>query len=301
MGTLIGLQTPEARNEAFVRHAVALGETVTRSVLRLAHLAPDSVDTIVPISCTGYMMPSLDAYLINRLGLNPNSRRVPIMQLGCAAGVGAVGLAAELLRHAPTGNVLVISVELCSLCLQVTEPSPADVIGSILFGDGAAAVVLSTPRRGGGPEVLASRSVLWRDSLDELQMQSTITGPRFVLSRDLPQRLRSHLRDTVERFLKPHGLTIADLRFHIVHPGGPKVLEGVARSLELSDAALRASWQVWERYGNLSSATVFFILQELQACSPPAAGDHGLMLAVGPGLTCEMVLLRWHGRLPEEH
>lgn len=289
------LQTPDARNATYAAHALALGEHVVRNVLGAAALDGRALDAIVPVTCTGYMMPSLDAYLINTMKLNPHARRVPIMQLGCAAGVGAVGLAAQLLRHAAHGHVLIVSVELCSLCLQAAEPSPADLMGSLLFGDGAAAAVVSAGARAGGPEILASRSVLLPDSEDVLQMHFTQTGPRFVLSRELPAQVRRQLRGAAEAFLDGHGVRLPDVRFHVIHPGGPKVLEAVAQSLELSDAAVQPSWQAWERYGNLSSATVFFILEGLQASAPPRDGDLGLMLAVGPGLTCEMVLLRSHG------
>lgn len=295
--SLLRLQTPDARNAAYARHATALAETVTRTALQAAGIDPTSIDAIIAVSCTGHMMPSLDAYLVNRLGLNPVARRIPIMQLGCAAGVGAVGLAAQLQQHACGSNVLVVSVEICSLCLQVSEPSPADVMGSLLFGDGAAAVVMSGSGHGCGPQVVASRGVLWPDSVDVLQMRFTSTGPRFVLARDLPNRFRVHLRAAAEAFLRAQGLARSDVRFYVIHPGGPKVLNAVAESLQLSDAAVQPSWRVWERYGNLSSATVFFILEELDLSVRPNDGELGLMLAVGPGLTCEMALLCWRGHL----
>jgi alkylresorcinol/alkylpyrone synthase len=179
----------------------------------------------------------------------------------------------------------------------VTEPAPGDVMGSILFGDGAAAVVVSAGGCGAQPEVVAGRSLLWPDSVETLQMHLTHTGPRFVLSRDLPSCFRAHLRAGVEAFLGARGLRVSDLCFYVVHPGGPRVLDAVAESLGLCDPLLRPSWEVWECYGNLSSTTVFFILQELQRSALPKDGELGLMLAVGPGLTCEMVLLRWRGRL----
>ena len=294
---LFRLATLEERTREYIRHAVALGESATRSALDAAEVSPDRIDTLIPISCTGHMMPSLDAHLINRLGLNPTSRRIPITLLGCSAGVGAVGVAAALHRHASVGTALVVSVELCSLCLQVTEPSTADIVGGILFGDGAAAAVIAAGESGRGPEVLASGSVLWPDTIGELGMKLTSTGLRFVLSPFLPRLIRTRLLPEVEKFLAARGLTFGDLRFHVIHPGGPKILDAVAASLRLSDEALRPSWEVWQMFGNISSATVFFILRHLHECAPPSAGDLGLMLAFGPGVTCEMLLLRCDGWL----
>jgi alkylresorcinol/alkylpyrone synthase len=294
---LLRPSTREARNEKYVRDALALTQTAASGAIAASGISPDAIDTIIPVSCTGYMMPSLDAHLANRLHLNPSARRIPLTEVGCAAGVGALGIAQERLRGEPSGTALVVSVELCSLSLQLEEPSPSDILGGILFGDGAAAAVLAAHDRGRGPEVLASRSVLWADTLSFLGMSLTSTGLRLSLSPALPRLLQKRLRPTVADFLRSHGLVPEDLGFHVVHPGGPKILMAVGESLGLPDDALRCSWNVLERYGNMSSATVFFVLRELQDCSPPADGDLGLMLAFGPGLTCEMVLLRWRGRL----
>jgi len=294
---LFRMPTLEERTREYIRHAVVLGEAATRSALDAAEVSPDRTDTLIPISCTGHMMPSVDEHLINRLGLNPTSRRIPITLLGCSAGVGALGLAAELLRRAPEGIALVVSVELCSLCLQVTEPSTADIVGGILFGDGAAASVVAAGESGRGPEILASGSVLWQDTIGELGMRLTSTGLRFVLSPFLPRLIRTRLPAAIDRFLGRSGFSLGDLRFYVIHPGGPKVLEAVGASLHLTDEALRPSWGVWQAFGNLSSATVFFILRHLQECAPPPAGDVGLMLAFGPGVTCEMALLRSRGWL----
>jgi len=294
---LFQLQTLEERSREYTRHAVTLGQRVASDALSAANVTPAAVTSVIPISCTGHMMPSLDAHLVNTLRLSATSRRIPITLLGCSAGVGALGLAAELLRPGEAQVALVTSVELCSLCLQVAEPSPADVVGAILFGDGAAAAVIAAEPSGRGPELLASRSVLWPDTMDELGMRLTSTGFRFVLSPSLPRVVRARLLPAVEDFLGGVGFTMDDVRFHVIHPGGPKILDAAAASLRLTDRALRPSYEVWQRFGNLSSATVFFILRQLQESAPPSPGELGLMLAFGPGVTCEMVLLRAGGWL----
>jgi len=293
---LFALKTLQQRNDLYISHARVLGSRVAKDAIRDAKIETSSVKAVISVSCTGYMMPSLDAQLIDELGVPPHVRRIPITELGCSAGVGAVGLAAERLASSK-GSALVLSVELSSPGVQIAEPSTTDMVANLLFGDAAASVLLSTERPGSGPEVLASQSTLWQESVDQLGMHLTDTGFRLVLSPRLPRLVRDRLRPTVTEFLSAHGTSLADVRFWIIHPGGPKILEAVAESLELSDRATRPTWDVWERYGNLSSATVFFILRRLQETSPPTAGDLGMMIALGPGITCEMVLLRSAGWL----
>jgi len=294
---LLRRHTLGERAQDYRRQAVALAETAARDALAGAGVDPTSVHTIVSVSCTGYMLPSLDAYLVSNLGLDAAVRRIPITELGCSGGVAALGLATALLEPRADGCALVVSVEPCSLCLQVAEPTPSDVMGSILFGDAAAAAVLTRAAGAPGPAIISSGSTLWPDSLDQLGMQLTGAGFRFVLSPALPDLVHTRLRDTVVAFLERCGLELGDVGFWIVHPGGPKILDAAADALGLSDNALRPAWDVWEKCGNLSSATVFFILRELQRSAPPRAGTLGLMMAFGPGVTCEMVLLRSGGWL----
>ncbi len=294
---LLRLKTVEERNNAYTRHALALGERVGRDALAAAKIDPRSTVAVVSVSCTGHMMPSLDAHLINHLGLSPTVRRIPITELGCCAGVGAVALASTLLAQVGSGTALVVTVELSTLGMQVAEPSMTDMVANLLFGDGAAAVVLAAENSGRGPEILASQSMLWPDTLDHLGMKLTDTGFRLVLSSELPKVARAQLGPALAQFLAHHRLCQDDIGFWIVHPGGPKVLEAVGAALNLSERALQPSWETWEQFGNLSSANVFFVLHHLQKVAPPLPGKLGLMLALGPGIACEMVLLRAGGWL----
>ena len=299
VGELLRRHTLGERAQDYARQAVALAEAAARDALAVAGVEPTSVHTIVSVSCTGYMLPSLDAYLVPNLGLDATVRRIPITELGCSGGVAALGLANALNGREADGCVLVVSVEPCSLCLQVAEPTPSDVMGSILFGDAAAAAVLTGVAGASGPAIISSGSALWPDSFDQLGMRLTGAGFRFVLSPALPNLVRARLRETMVAFLERSGLGLGEVGFWIVHPGGPKVLEAAADALGLSDEALRPAWDVWEQCGNLSSATVFFILRELQSSAPPPAGTFGVMLAFGPGVTCEMLLLRSGGWLAD--
>ncbi len=287
---LFRLSDVSERTRQYVDHALALGEEVSRRALAAANVAPADVDVFVTASCTGYMMPSLEARLAPRLGTSPDVRRVPLTELGCSAGAASLGLASDLLASGRARTALVLSVELCSLCLQTTDLETMDVVGALLFGDGAAAVVVSADATR-GLEIVASRSLLWPNSLEELGMRLTPTGLRLGLSTALARLVRGHLRETVDEFLERHGVALRDLRFFAMHPGGPSILKAVAEALELVEGATRASWDVWHRCGNMSSATVFFVLDEIARTAPPKPGDLGLALAFGPGVSCELVLL----------
>jgi alkylresorcinol/alkylpyrone synthase len=289
----LSLRTIEQRQSAYARHAVTLSETAASRALAAAKVDAASVDAVISVSCTGYMLPSMEVHLGHRLGINPSARRIPKSQLGCSGGVAAVGLARELLRAEEPGRcILIVTTELASLCLQTEEPAVSDVMGGILFGDASAAAVITGDDAGRGLCLVAGTTALWPETTPDLGMRLTSTGFRLDLSRHVPRLIRRHLRSTVETFLERHGTRIRDVAFWAVHPGGPKVLEAIGESLELSDAALAPSWDVWQRCGNVSSATALLILREVLDHHAPARGAFGILLAPGPGLTCEMVLLR---------
>lgn len=297
---LLRLEGPAGRSEVYEREAVELGEQVSRSALVAASVDPADVGALVSVSCTGYMQPSFDAYLMPRLGISETARRLPITELGCAAGVAGLAMAAALVTSTSCPAALLVSVELCSLCAQTAAPSDAEAIGNLLFGDAAAAVVVSGETRGRGPEVIASRSVLWPNSTEMLGMRLGDTGLRLGISPDLPDAVRRYLPSTLATFLAAAGLSREALSFWIVHPGGPKVLEAVGECLRLGEGDLQPSWDVWQRCGNVSSATVLFILSALRGLAPLRDGALGVMIAFGPGLTCELVLLRAGGWLSED-
>ena len=297
MPATMGLRTIDERQAHYARCAVDLSETSARGALESSGVAPASIRFVIAVSCTGYMMPSLDVDLSHRLGIDRTARRLPITELGCSAAVAAVGLARELLQgDGGGGAALVVSTELSSLCLQTSEPSISDVVGGLLFGDASAAAVVAGSDEGRGLRVVAGRTVLWPESTRDLGMHLTTTGFRLDLSRHVPRLVRRHLRTTVEEFLAAHRHRLEDVAFWAIHPGGPKMLESIAQSLGLSEAAIAPTWRVWERCGNVSSATALVTLGDLMEQGVPP-GALGVMLAPGPGLTCEMVLLRAPGRV----
>ena len=281
------------RNAAWTEAAVAAGEDAMRAALLAADVAPAQVDHLYFVTVTGIATPSVDARLVERLGLRPDLKRVPIFGLGCVAGAAGLARVADVLRGAPGEIGVLLAVELCSLTLQRDDLSIPNIIASGLFGDGAAAVVLDGGRSGKGPRIAATRSVFYPGTERVRGWDVVDSGFKVVLSPGVPQLIRDHLRGDVDSFLAARKLSRKDIAHWVCHTGGPRVLEAVEETLELPRAAMRRSWDSLEQVGNLSSASVLFVLSDLLASGEARPGDKGLLLAMGPGFCSELVLLEW--------
>lgn len=288
------LVTFAQRNAAWTESATELGEAVVRDALDRAGVAPDEVDHVYFVTVTGIATPSIEARLVDRLGLRSDVKRTPIFGLGCVAGAAGLARAADYLRAFPQQVAVLLSVELCSLTLQREDLSIANIIASGLFGDGAAAVVLTGAARAPvGPRVLASRSVFYPQTERMMGWDVVDGGFKVVLSSKVPQLVRDHVRGDVDGFLAQHGLARSDVRHFVAHTGGPKVLEAFEAALELTPDALARSWASLRQTGNLSSASVLFVLEDLLASGEARPGDRGLVMAMGPGFCAELVLVEW--------
>ena len=283
-----------ATNSAFIRCAVELGARAIVDGLGAAGLDAQEIDHIFFVTTTGVATPSIDALIANRLRLRPDMKRTPIFGLGCLAGTAGVARAADYLRAHPDQVAVLVSVELCSLTLQREDLSIPNIIASGLFGDGAAAAIMVGDKRAnGGPTVVDSRSVFYRDTEEVMGWDITKEGFRVVLSADVPRMVQEHIREDVDKFLTDQGLSRRDISSYVCHPGGPKVLEAFQEELELPPDALALTWESLRSVGNLSSASVLMVLHDTMEQQRPREGSHGLMLAMGPGFCSELVLLRW--------
>jgi alkylresorcinol/alkylpyrone synthase len=279
-------------NQEYIEHSVALGQQVAERSLAKAGMKPTDVDLLLTVSCTGFMIPSLDAHLINRMGFRPDVRRMAFTELGCAAGAMALARAHEFLRAYPGSNVQVIAVELPSLTFQRRDLSQANLISCVLFGDGAAAALV-TGGRAPGPRILASATYTFPDSLDAMGFDLRDSGFHIVLSRDVPRMVREKIGGLVDAFLASHDLSRKSIAAWILHPGGQKLLGNIEEELGLCRCDTQFSWDVLGEYGNLSSATILFILNEWLDKRPMNTGDYGLVAAFGPGFSAELLLLQW--------
>jgi alkylresorcinol/alkylpyrone synthase len=271
-------------------------EAITRA-LDAAGLRPADVDQLVFVTVTGLATPSIDAKLVNRLGLRRDVKRVPIFGLGCVAGAAGLARLSDLLRGFPGDVGVLLSVELCSLTLQREDLSVANAVASGIFGDGAAAVVVSggsrKVNRAPLPSVVATRAAFFPDTEWVMGWDFRDTGFQVVLSAEVPRITRENIGRDVDQFLASQGLERKDVKHWIAHTGGPKVLEAFQSALALPDGALARSWRSLEEVGNLSSASVLFVLADLLESGDPRPGERGLVVAMGPGFCAEMVLLQW--------
>jgi alkylresorcinol/alkylpyrone synthase len=272
-------------------HGLELALSAAQSCLEQAALAPGDIDLVITSSCTGVLLPSLATLLVKPLGLRDDVRRLPLTELGCAGGAGALAQAHAHLRAFPDARVLVVAVELPSLTFRRDDPSAENIVASALFGDGAAAVLLQAGASA-GIEIVATHTGLLPASLGDMGFDLRDSGFYVVLSKNVPHIIAESTPRVVRQFLERHGLSLEDLAFCLLHPGGRRVLEALESSLALKPGLTAASWDVLSDYGNQSSASVLFVLRETLGRGVPQG--YGLLAAFGPGITVELALLRGH-------
>lgn len=285
-----------ARNAAWTEVATDLGSRVVGDLCEEAGIAPRELSLLVFTTVTGLAVPSIEARLMNRLPLSPALKRLPIFGLGCLAGAAGVARVADYLKGHPDECALLLAIELCSLTLQADDLSVANIVASGLFGDGAAAVLMAGerhPAAGQGPRLIDTRSVFFPDSERVMGWDVQDSGFKVVLSPEVPDFAREHLSGPAAEFLALHGLSAREVTHWIAHPGGPRVMDALEQSLGLPDGALDVSRDSLARVGNVSSASVLFVLDELLKSGRAAPGDYGVMLAMGPAFCAELVLLQW--------
>jgi len=281
-------------NDVWIQVAQELGEQALCRALHHAGVDRAQLGALFFVSVTGIASPSIDALLINRMGLPANIRRVPIFGLGCVAGAAGIARAADYVRAYPDQAAALVSVELCSLTIQRDDLSVANLISSGLFADGAAAVVVTGDEiNAAGPTIRATRSIFYPQTEEMMGWKISEKGFRIMLSPEVPQLIREHLGHDVDAFLADQGLKRSDLTSWVLHTGGPKVLDATAAALELNDGQLDASWDCLKRVGNLSSASVLVVLEDVIRNRRPEPGTLGLLAAMGPGFCSELLLLEW--------
>ena len=298
-------------NDVYIEEATALGERALRAALASSGVAAADLDLLMVMSVTGVTVPSLDARLIPKLGLRPDVKRLPVFGLGCVAGAAGLARLHDYLAGWPRHTAALVTVELCSLCWPRTSVTTADMVASALFGDGAAALVATgglvgtdpgsasarrrrqrSPRR--LPWIVATRSEVYPDSSDALGWRLAADGGfRIVVTSGLAEVVERHLGASVTGFLADHGLTVDDIGNWICHPGGPRVLDAAQRALKLPDAALSLSRRSLAEAGNMSSVSVLHILELTADAGAVRPGSFGLMIGLGPGVSAELVLMRW--------
>jgi len=300
LGEVVAPRSLTETMRLYATHARRLGEQVTRACLTRAERQGDEVDLIVSVSCTGVMIPSVDAFLLDALGMRRDVVRLPITELGCVGGAASVARAADYLRAHPRARALVLAIEFPSLSLQRGDLSMDNLVASALFGDGAAAVLMSgdqTPEAlapgAGAVRVVDTLCYTRACSTDALGFDLQEDGFHAVLAKHVPANVREDLLEQVRRLTARAGLDLPALSAFVLHPGGKRILGAAEEALGLTRAHTQPSWDVLRDYGNQSSASVLFVLDRWVNRQRPARGTRGVMAAFGPGLTTELSLLEW--------
>jgi alkylresorcinol/alkylpyrone synthase len=276
------------RTEAFLWGAESLFLDVAEKALTQAHLTGGDIDTVVTVCSTGIATPSLEARVSRRIGFRSDVLRVPVFGLGCAGGVSGLSIASRLAQARPGTNVLLVTIELCSLALRHDELTKANIVATSLFGDGAAAVILRAGD-GGTTQVENSGEHLWPDTLGIMGWSVDPEGFGVIFRRTIPEFITTHLNPAVVQILARMQLTPVDIDRYICHPGGAKVISALENALALSQGTLDHERRVIADYGNMSSPTILFVLEQARAKGLPA---RSLLTALGPGFTASCVALR---------
>ncbi|HXT95183.1 MAG TPA: 3-oxoacyl-[acyl-carrier-protein] synthase III C-terminal domain-containing protein [Polyangia bacterium] len=281
-------------------NAIALGKKVAAEALAGAGVEARDVDLIVTTSCTGIMIPSLDAHLCNELGFRSDVRRLPITALGCGGGAAALARAHDFLVGFPEARALVVAVELPSLSIQRADVSLANLVSTALFGDGAAAALLeggvrgeARPAASGGVRVLETLAHIFPQSTYALGFDLEDDGFHSVLSKDVPGLIKGEIARLVRTLIDRRELPREKLSCFVLHPGGRKILAYIEEALGLRREETEPSWEILRDFGNQSSASVLFVLHDWLTKRRAAPGAYGLLAAFGPGLSTEMLLLGW--------
>ncbi len=282
----------EERNSIYVREVIDYGEKVLKKALVKANWNPEDLDYIITVSCTGWMIPSLDAYLINKLKLRQDIVRLPVTEMGCSAGVSGILYAKNFLKANPGKRAAVIAVESPMASFQLKDFSMANMISAAFFGDGAACVLLSSCEEEEGPEILAEEMYHFYDEIDMVGMKLSNAGWQMVLDPEVANLITTHFPEIIHPFLAKNKLTIENINHLIFHPGAKKIVQTVEDLLSNFGKNINDSKEVMKSYGNMSSATVLYVLERIME-SNPQKGELGLMLSFGPGFSAQSVLLRF--------
>jgi predicted naringenin-chalcone synthase len=282
----------EEKNDIYAKEVTILGENVLQKALKKANWKGTELDYIITVSCTGIMIPSLDAYLINTLKLRQDIVRLPVTEMGCAAGISGIIYAQNFLKANPGKKAAVIAVESPSATFQLNDFSMPNIVSAAIFGDGAACVLLSSNQNDEGPTILDQEMYHFYDNEHMMGFKLTNSGLQMVLDIEVPNTIASHFPDIIHPFLAQNNLKIQDIDHLIFHPGGKKIVQTVEELFSDLGKNINATKEVLRLYGNMSSATVLYVLEEILD-QKPKKGEKGIMLSFGPGFSAQRVLLEF--------
>lgn len=282
----------EEKNDIYARESVILAESCLKKSLVKSSLKPTDIDFLITVSCTGIMIPSLDAYLINRLEMKQDVVRLPVTEMGCAAGVSGIIYAKNFLQANPGKRAAVVAVESPTATFQIEDFSMVNIVSAAIFGDGAASVILSSCPEDTGPTILDESMYHFYDAEQMMGFKLRNTGLQMVLDKSVPETISNHFPAIVHPFLERNGIKIEEVDHLIFHPGGKKIVQTVEELFGSLGKNIDDTKDVLKMYGNMSSATVLYVLERFMERNIKK-GEKGLMLSFGPGFSAQRVLLEW--------
>ena len=282
----------EEKNNIYAREVVKLAAQSLKKALDKARLKATDIDYIITVSCTGIMIPSMDAYLINSLQMKQDIVRLPVTEMGCAAGVSGIIYAKNFLKANPNKRAVVIAVEAPTATFQLTDYSMTNIVSAAIFGDGASAVILSSYEDEQGPAIIDEAMYHFYDATKMMGFNLVNTGLQMILDKEVPQKISDHFPAIVHPFLERNNLKIEDIDHLIFHPGGKKIVQTVEDLFGVLGKNIDDTKEVLRLYGNMSSATVLYVLERFMD-KDPVKGERGLMLSFGPGFSAQRILLEW--------
>ncbi len=282
----------EEKNAQYVREVKKLGASALQKALKQNNWDPESLDYIITVSCTGIMIPSLDAYLINDLGLRQDIVRLPVTEMGCVAGISGMIYAAQFLRFNPGKRAAVIAVESPTATFQLNDFSMANMVSAAIFGDGAACVLLSSEKDAPGPKIIGEEMYHFKDATHLMGFDLSNTGLKMVLDPEVPEMIAKHFAKIIHPFLKRYDTDIERVDHLIFHPGGKKIVQMVEALFGQMDKNIDDTRETLRLYGNMSSVTVLYVLERFLA-KKINKGEQGLLLSFGPGFSAQRILLEW--------
>ncbi|SDS57993.1 Predicted naringenin-chalcone synthase [Gillisia sp. Hel1_33_143] len=282
----------EDKNDIYIREVKKLGTSVLTNALNNADWDPKSLDYIITVSCTGIMIPSLDAYLINELELRQNITRLPVTEMGCAAGISGMIYAYNFLKANPGKRAAVIAVESPTATFQLEDFSMANMVSAAIFGDGAACVLLSSEENIEGPKIIGEEMYHFFDATHLMGFKVVNSGLQMILDESVPATISDHFPQIIHPFLEKHGTNIQNVDHLIFHPGGKKIVQTVSDLFGTLGKNIDDTREVLRLFGNMSSVTVLYVLERFLN-KEMAKGEQGLMLSFGPGFSAQRILIEW--------
>ena len=284
--------TFEKKNDIYIRECTKLAEQSLKKALDKANWKAQDIDYIITVSCTGVMIPSVDAYLINSLKMKQDIVRLPVTEMGCAAGISGIIYAKNFLKANPGKRAAVVAVESPTATFQLTDFSMANIVSAAIFGDGAATILLSSCPEDEGPEIVAEEMYHFYNAEQMMGFKVTDTGLQMILDETVPETIAEHFPNIVHPFLERHQSGIEEINHLIFHPGGRKIIQTVEELFGSLGKNIDDTRQVLKEYGNMSSVTVLYVLERFLEKEIPA-GEKGMMLSFGPGFSAQSILLEW--------